>query len=390
MLKFLSILRNFKISFKTPKHHEILVFDNLQIHELRYVLRNRNYFVLDYRVDSSVTFFISLKVIKNVIKFYKGDIYTAYLSSIISIVNPKVVLTFIDNSLKFYELNRIFQNRIEFIAIQNAGRSDIPQYKYEYKKGLIKYDFSKKIFLTNFLCFGSSDVYEYKKNKARVKHFYKVGSLRLSNYLKDCKTKNKKKFDICLISDLPSTNFLIHKIHNVKKIINGYVNLINYTIKFCKKNNKKLIFARKDYNNYRSNDKVFLKEKLSKQNYSYLMKNSVLRKNDQYSSYKAINYSDVVVGVNSTMLFEKISLGGKILSCNFTKSNILDFPLKNYLFLKKNNYSIFENRLKNILKVSEKKFFSHLKSKKNFLIESHKKKNTIKEINKIIDKKLKK
>ena len=96
MLKFLSILRNFKISFKTPKHHEILVFDNLQIQELRYVLRNRNYFVLDYRVDSSVTFFISLKVIKNVIKFYKGDIYTAYLSSIISIVNPKVVLTFIE------------------------------------------------------------------------------------------------------------------------------------------------------------------------------------------------------------------------------------------------------------------------------------------------------
>ena len=62
------------------------------------------------------------------------------------------------------------------------------------------------------------------------------------------------------------------------------------------------------------------------------MKNSVLKKNDQYSSYKAINNSDVVVGVNSTMLFEKISLGGKILSCNFTKSNILDFPLKIIFF----------------------------------------------------------
>ena len=90
------------------------------------------------------------------------------------------------------------------------------------------------------------------------------------------------------------------------------------------------------------------------------------------------------------MLFEKISIRGKILSCNFTKSKILDFPLKNYLFLNKANYLTFENRLKDILKVSEKKFFLNLKSKRNFLIEDHKKVNTIKEINRIIDKKLKK
>ena len=317
--------------------------------------------------------------------------YSAYLSSIISIVNPKLVLTFFDNSLKFYELNRIFQNKMEFIAIQNAGRSDIPQLKYEYKKGLRKFDFSKKIFLTNFLCFGSSDVFAYKKNKANVKNFYKVGSLRLSNYLKDCKIKNKKKkFDICLISDLPSSNFLLHKIHNFKEITNGYINLINYTIKFCKKYKKKFVFARKDHLTHRSSDKVFLQKKLSKQNYFYLMQNSVSKKNDHYSSYNAIYNSNIVIGVNSTMLFEKISIGGKILSCNFTKSKILDFPLKNYLFLNKDDYLTFENRLKNILKVSKKKFFSNLKSKKNFLIEDHKKVNTIKEINKIIDKKLKK
>ena len=248
MLRFLYILRNFqnfKISFKTPSHSEILVFENFQINELRHILKNRDYFVLDYRVDAPITFFITYKIIKDTIKFYKGNMYTAYLSSIISIVNPKLVLTFFDNSLKFYELNRIFQNKIEFIAIQNAGRSDIPQLKYEYKKGFRKYDFSKKIFLSNFLCFGSSDVFDYKKNKANVKNFFKVGSLRLSNYLKDCKTKNKKKFDICLISDLPSTNFLLHKIHNVKEITKGYINLINYTIKFCKKYKKNLCLQEK-------------------------------------------------------------------------------------------------------------------------------------------------
>ena len=104
------------------------------------------------------------------------------------------------------------------------------------------------------------------------------------------------------------------------------------------------------------------------------------KKNNKYSSYNAINSSDVVIGVNSTMLSEKISIGGKILSCNFTKSKLLDFAIKSYLFLNKDDYLIFENRLKDILKVSEKKFFSNLKSKKNFLIESHNKINSIKAI----------
>ena len=98
MLRFLYILRNFqnfKISFKTPSHSEILVFENFQINELRHILKNRDYFVLDYRVDASITFFVTYKIIKDTIKFYKGNMYTAYLSSIISIVNPKLVLTFL-------------------------------------------------------------------------------------------------------------------------------------------------------------------------------------------------------------------------------------------------------------------------------------------------------
>ena len=50
------------------------------------------------------------------------------------------------------------------------------------------------------------------------------------------------------------------------------------------------------------------KRKTYKSEYNFLKKNSVTREKDKYSSYKAIYNSNVVIGVNSTMLFEKFHL----------------------------------------------------------------------------------
>ncbi len=390
MLKFISFLRNLKkirISFVTPKKCDLIVFEERQISDLRYILNKRKYFVLNYKEDPKINIYLSFKILLKILKYFKGNLYSAYLASIIELISPKLVITFFDNSIKFYDLNILFKNKIQFLAIQNGGRTDILHYKHEYKVGLSKKDLSKRIFLQNYLCFGSNDVKNFKKFKVNVQNFFKVGSLRLANFLKDCRIKKKIKYDICLISDLPRSNYLSPKAYNLEDIEKGYKDLIINCIKFCKKFKKKFVFARKDYGTLYANDKKFLKEKLNKSEYNFLKKNSVTREKDKYSSYKAIYNSNVVIGVNSTMLFEKISLGGKIMACNYTKCKIFDLPVNKYAFSKISSYLQFEKKLLDIIKISEAKFINKINSKNCQLIESHKI-NTIKKINEIIDKKI--
>ena len=102
---------------------------------------------------------------------------------------PKLLLTIIDNSLKFSEIAKIFHKEINVMAIQNARRFDIVPIK-------------NKIFIPNFFCLGKYDIDFYKKYKIKVDKFYPVGSLRLANFLKKRSYLNPKvKFDICYMAD---------------------------------------------------------------------------------------------------------------------------------------------------------------------------------------------
>ena len=103
------------------------------------------------------------------------------MASIINLVNPKVVLTFHDNSPKFHDLAKIFHKKISFIAIQQAARYDVIWKNYDYKKGLTK-NLNKNFFLPIFLTFGLYEKKLYKNFNIDVKKYYTVGSLKLANY----------------------------------------------------------------------------------------------------------------------------------------------------------------------------------------------------------------
>ena len=140
----------------------------------------------------------------------------------------------------------------------------------------------------------------------------------------------------------------------------------------------------------------FYKKNLTEAEYQYLKKNTYKKKKStfstnfqkNYASYYSILESKVVIGMMSSMLREKLALGGKILACNFTNLNIFDFPINKLLFLKKTKFSNFEKRLMLILNLNKKNFFNKLRSKRNFVIQNLNESNTIYKINKILDEKL--
>jgi len=318
---------------------------------------------------------------------------TAYLASLLEIINPKVVLTNIDNSLKFCDLARILDKKMNFLAIQNASRWDIDEYKLRYKNNKTKTDRSKKFYIPNFLCFGQFEIDHYKKHGIEVKNFFKVGSLRLANfmhYIRENKIKLKQSaYDICLISAPPLQKNVTYGEKDIEK---NYADTIKYTIKFCMKNNMKLIFAQKRNKKHPTANKAelnYYKKHLTNDEYEYLIINSAVKKGDssssKYSSYIAMKQSKVTVCARSTMLRENLCTGGKILCCNFLPTNVWDFPIEGICSIRNCTYQEFEERLLQIYSMPEKDYFSKLSKDKCYTIEYDEKVSTIDILKRRID-----
>ena len=131
--RFLYIVFNTKFVFSSPQKKQILVFDDTSIEDLKYILKNRDYGILETRYKNLSKIYISIKIIYFFIKYFKYNFFTSYLISLIRIIKPKIILTTIDNSWKFHEIAEyLSKDKIDFIAIQNAARYDL-QENYVFK-----------------------------------------------------------------------------------------------------------------------------------------------------------------------------------------------------------------------------------------------------------------
>ena len=108
LFNYLKILFFAKFSFSIPKNREIIVFDDTSIEQLKLIIKNFNYFILETRFERLKNIYITKKIIFLKLKNIKIGFFNSYLLSLIDQVNPQLVLTFIDNSHKF----SIFVNMI--------------------------------------------------------------------------------------------------------------------------------------------------------------------------------------------------------------------------------------------------------------------------------------
>lgn len=390
LLFIFKLLFKVKFVFKNPQEHELVIFDDESSFDLKNSISCYNFFLLQTRIENINKVYLSFQIIKYFFKYYNGNIMTAYLSSLLEIVRPKVVLTFIDNSLKFFDIAKIFNKKINFVAIQNGARYDLKRDKHLYKAKKINSDLTKNYYIPNFLCFGQFEIDDYKENEIKVKNFSKVGSLRLANFFhhieKNKISLKKSLYDICLISDpMPAGK---NEEWDIPSLEEGFAKTIKYTIKFCMKHNMKMIFSWKRKNKKTTpkafNDElVFYKKHLNDIEFNYVVSNSIEK--DKFSSYKAMFQSNIVVATYSTMLRENLGIGGKILSCNCTYSDIFDFPIEGICSIKNCNFQEFEKRLLDIHSISKENYFSRLSKDKYYVMEYNEKVSTIEILRKKID-----
>ena len=216
-------------------------------------------------------------------------------------------------------------------------------------------------------------------------NFYSYGSIKLSNffeYLKKKKIKFKKKFDICLISDVATDYDIKHKENlEARRAI-----LFKYTVKLALLKKYRLVFCPKFPQGTAEHKREmnYHKSFLNNDEFRYLKKNMRPKKN-LYSSYINVHQSELCIACDSTLLREVLGVDNKILACNFSKFRDYDFPIQGICALNNPTYDQFEKRVKRILNISKNKYFNELDKNKNYVMNFDKKLNTNIKIKQKID-----
>jgi len=383
-------IENATFKFSLPSKNNLIIFDDMSIEDLKYVISDFKYFILQTRFENVTTLYINPLIILKTILNYRGNLWSAYLITIINLVSPKVILTVIDNSIKFFEIAKKLQSKdLHFFAIQNGARYDLKRYLFKFKKKLLKEDMTRKFFIPNFFCFGEFEVDDYKNKNIDVQNFLPVGSLRLANFMLEKEINLKQKnylYDILLVSD-GITQETDQNFGTEGEVVR-MAKFIKYTIKYASENRKRIIFSLKRLNSTRNNleqELKFYKKNLNDFEYDYLISNSTINfEKSKYLTYELMLKSNVTMSSFSTLLRENLSIGRKSLSVNFMENNIFDFPLEGLCKLKNCDYDKFQNKLNAILEMSEEHFTAK-SNHKNYLMLYDNKISTIDNIkNKII------
>ena len=358
--------------------------------------------MLQARLEDMDKIYISYKILKKIFKnYFKGNLFTVYLVSLIELIKPKVVITNIDNSLKFTDAARILEKEAYFFAIQNAARYDLLGFDYLYSSKQVKYNFNEKFYIPNLFSFGDHEKDLYKKLNVTAKNIYPIGDLRWANFMHYI--KNEKDFDekyncdICLLTEHTSPGLVHHAIAGFdvatqKRLSNpklnenitiekGLAQHIKYTIKFCIKNNMKLLMPlKRDKKVSLEAHQIeidFFKRHLEKEEFDYFQKHRLDRETNKFSTYRAVLNSKITIGIRSTLLRNKLSVAGKILACNFTKNHVYDFPIKGLCVIKDCSYEEFEQRLLEIYSLSNENFLSKISHAPDYVMKFNKNYSTI-------------
>ena len=175
LFKNVKFLFNYKFVWSNPKSKKILVFDDEAYSEIKDMIGKYDHCVLAVRKENIKHIYISFKIIFLTICNFRGNLFSSYLISLIIIVNPKIVFTFIDNSFKFSELTKRSEKinkNIKFVALQNGARYEPLENEYLFNSRINNDNLNFSLNLPIFFSFGLYEKDLFKKKKLPLKKLY--------------------------------------------------------------------------------------------------------------------------------------------------------------------------------------------------------------------------
>lgn len=305
------ILKLFKANFyfKKPFKKDIIIFDKVGSEVIQSYLKGKA-LVLEVRLES-INIFILLKTILN----FKSDksALQNYIFNFIVYVNPKFIVTHIDNNEFFFELKKSFP-KIKFIAIQNglslAGFSEEQvNLKSWYLDYFFVYSDSYKLAYQKFVEGKIINIGSLINNEKKISTNKEKQIIFISQYRK--KIKNNKKFYRFKNKDASWEEFYFAE----KKVI-------EFLSSYCLKKDIKLCIAGV-YDRINSREKEFYENIIG--NISKKLYWEYKPKIDKWNSYNLIDKSLVVVFVDSALGYQSLARKNKTVSFSI-RSQYLNNP----------------------------------------------------------------
>jgi surface carbohydrate biosynthesis protein len=119
LVELYQLLRVAKFNILLPGKKSLLIYDRLSERHLSNYFNSISYEILDVRKESFNIPILTISLIKYF--FNKRSISQTYYIEYIQYVNPRVVITLIDNNKNFWNYKEIFKN-IKFVFVQNGTR----------------------------------------------------------------------------------------------------------------------------------------------------------------------------------------------------------------------------------------------------------------------------
>lgn len=366
-----------KFYFRKPERFPaVLLYPHRETLFKKYVFKEIKYRIIDpgsFNLDIYLNFSIILKTLKLILqelprfniqiimqpREIASKIYKIHLQAVILILSPSIVLTFIDDSSIFHYLANKFRH-IDFLSLQNGMR---PQCYFDYQKPIVLDNVNKKN-LPYSLCFGDSDIELFRTNKVDVKNYTSIGSFVGGIYWSEIRKEQKIEFDICYISQFVSR--YTNSVKDISAKILYEADIL--AAERLEKNLKKLIDEKKyslvialrkedceeEINYYQSifGDKIAFQE----------------QSQDSFSSYQAINKSNLVISIYSTIAAEAMGMNKKVLFCNGSNNASIGLPAAGICYYEGHVYNEFKKKVDDILFMSDAEYNSLMANNIKYLM----------------------
>ncbi len=297
-----NVLWNTKWIWKIPSQKDIVIFDAAGAEILSEYLNNHSYIIFytrGYYVKGESLYISIVLVSIFTRKFWSGKITEVYKETFLNYVSPKLVLTFIDNSIDFYQIKNKFP-KITTMFVQNGWRGEIGDV-FE------KLEYSKTYKVDYMLVFNQHIAEKYKKYISGKT--IAIGSLK-NNYVKN---PNLDKNDsVLFISQFRFTDsfddiFLRNKLgktYSFRQFYNSDEIVLRFLARWCKLNKLKLSIA-SYYSDSNSKELGYFKSILLSEDWQ------ILPRIDNYSSYAYLDTAKIVVSIDSTLGYESLGRGNR-------------------------------------------------------------------------------
>ena len=226
------------------------------------------------------------------------DSYYFYLDALIKSINPKIIITAADNSVTLSQVSKLHSS-ILFLYVQSALRD--------------LHSFQRSLDLPVYCSFGNVEKRLFSDLNIRVQEYLPIGSVKLGMAMSEEHTSSHEHVDICFISSYRAEKqfsknrdvWISRRIEDIEQL------LFLHSIKFARQSNLSVrVLGKAREDEWQRLELIHYQKLADGFPFEYVRTDNELSK---YESYYGLLNSGLSINCGSTLGFEGLSAGKKVL-----------------------------------------------------------------------------